>query len=300
MATNIAASVHQRLLNVARESARPFNELLQLYAIERFIYRLSRSRYADRFILKGALMLLVHNRQASRPTLDIDLLGRIANSHAVIVSTMQDICEAVVDDDGMIYDAQSVRASRIAENAECHGVRVRIQATLGSARVPIQIDIGFGDIVIPHPRKFTYPALLEFSAAVVSGYSAESIIAEKLHAMVQHGVLNSRMKDFYDIWALARTTDFQGAILSRAIEATFQNRTTRIPDSVMAFSATFVADGSKQTQWSAFIRKSRLIHVPLEMVDVIHALRSFLAPVMASLAENRVFDGTWVAGGPWS
>jgi len=191
---NIALSVHQRLLNKARQTSRTFNELLQHYAIERFLYRISKSPNSDRFILKGALMFTVWSRLNSRPTMDIDLLGRIDNSLDVIVAAMQDACKSEVENDGMVFDPESVIAVRITEDAEYQGVRVRIQGNLGNARISLQIDIGFGDEVYPHPGKIQYPTLLDFPAPELSGYTMESTIAEKFQAMVKLGLLNSRMK----------------------------------------------------------------------------------------------------------
>lgn len=204
--TNIAASVHQRLLNKARETSRPFNEVLQLYACERFIFRLSRSPFAERFILKGALIFSTWSGPASRPTMDIDLLGKLNNDLEVITETMKSISVIAVEDDGLIFHAETVTAARIVEIANYEGVRVRIQGNLGNARVSIQIDIGFGDVVIPGPRRVKYPTILDFPAPEINGYTMESTIAEKCHAMMRLGVLNSRMKDFYDIWCCRALT----------------------------------------------------------------------------------------------
>ncbi len=182
---NIIASVHQRLLNKARESSRPFNEFLQRFAIERFIYRLSRSSHADRFVLKGALMFSAWRGPESRPTMDIDLPGTIDNNLDVIVAAVKDACGTDVEADGMSYDGETVTASRITEDAEYEGVRVRVRGSLGNARVSLQIDIGFGDVIVPCPNKIMYPALLDFSQPEWNGYTMESTIAEKFQAMVR-------------------------------------------------------------------------------------------------------------------
>lgn len=202
--TNIAASVHQRLLNKAKESFRPFNELLQYFAIERFIYRLSQSPHAGHFILKGALMLSAWFGPASRPTVDIDLLGKIDNHLDTITAVMKDICQVGVKPDGMFFNADTVNVVRITEGALYEGVRVRVRGSLGNALVSIQIDIGFGDVIVPNAGSVTYPAILDFPAPELKGYTMESSIAEKFQAMVKLGDLNSRMKDFYDIWFLSR------------------------------------------------------------------------------------------------
>jgi len=206
---NLAASVHQRLLNKAKESSRPFNELLQYFAIERFIYRLSKSPHADQFILKGALMFFAWCGPESRPTTDIDLLGKIDNRIDTITTVMKDACLTDVEPDGISFNADTVDAVRITEDAEYEGVRVRVHGSLGKTRVSIQIDIGFGDVIIPNASSVSYPAILDFPAPELMGYTMESTIAEKFQAMVKLGVLNSRMKDFYDIWFLSRAFDFK-------------------------------------------------------------------------------------------
>ncbi len=225
---NISASVHQRLLNKAKETRRPFNELLQYFAIERFLYRLSRSPLANSFILKGALMFWIWHKPASRPTMDIDLLGKISNSRDVITAAVREACEGDVEPDGLSFDSRSVTVARITEDAEYEGLRVRLHGLLGNARISIQVDIGFGDVVVPSPRKASFPTLLDFPAPRLYGYSKESTIAEKFRAMVTFGNLNSRMKDFYDIWMLCNQFDFRGKILAEAIEKTFANRKTPI------------------------------------------------------------------------
>ena len=296
---NIAASVHHRLLSKAKESSRPFNELLQHFAIERFIYRLSKNPHVDRFILKGALMFWAWSGSGSRPTMDIDLLGKIDNSLDVIVATMKNICEMVVEPDGMSFNAETVTAARITEDAEYEGVRVRIQGGLGNARVSLQIDIGFGDVIVPGPGKVAYPALLDFPSPELNGYTMESTIAEKFHAMVRLGVLNSRMKDFYDIWMLSRTFDFKGEMLAEAVEKTFENRNTPIPIKPTAFDPSFVNDQAKKIQWQGFIQKAKLAEAPEAFEDVVAAVKAFLEPLVTSLAEGWTFRSIWSAPGPW-
>jgi hypothetical protein len=296
---NTAASAHQRLLNKAKESSRPFNELLQHFAIERFIYRLSKSPHADRFILKGALMFSVWSGPGSRPTMDIDLLGKIDNNLEMIVAAIKDACEMDVEADGMSFNAETVTAARITEDAEYEGVRVRVQGGLGNARVSLQIDIGFGDVIVPGPIKVAYPALLDFPAPEVNGYTMESTISEKFQAMVKLGALNSRMKDFHDIWMLSRTFDFRGEMLAKAVEKTFENRNTPIPIAPTVFGPSFVKEGDKQVQWRGFMRKAKLADAPESFEDVVAAVKMFLEPLVASLAERRAFRSLWKAPGPW-
>lgn len=296
---NTAASVHQRLLNKARESSRPFNELLQHFGIERFIYRLSKSPQAERFILKGALMFSVWSGPGSRSTMDIDLLGKIDNSLEMIVAAIKDACEMDVEADGMSFNSETVTAARITEDAEYEGVRVRVQGGLGNARVSLQIDIGFGDVIVPGPIMVAYPALLDFPAPELNGYTMESTIAEKFQAMVKLGVLNSRMKDFHDIWMLSRMFDFRGEMLAEAVEKTFENRNTPITVAPTVFGPSFVTDGDKKAQWQGFIRKAKIADAPEAFEDVVAAVKEFLEPLVASLAERWTFRGIWKAPGPW-
>jgi len=177
--SNVTASVHQRLLNMAKDSSQPFNEVLQHFANERFIYRLSKSPHAHKFVLKGALMFAVWNKSRSRSTMDIDLLGRIDNDIETIMAVIKDVCLMDVEEDGISFHENSVKAERITEGAEYEGVRIRVRGGLGNTRLSLQIDIGFGDFVVPGPHKITYPTLLDFPPPVVQGYTIENIIHKR-------------------------------------------------------------------------------------------------------------------------
>ena len=207
---NASTSVRQRLLNRSRSERRPFNELLQYFAMERFLYRLSQSAHAHRFVLKGALMLRVWGSPEFRPTMDIDLLGRTRNAEAAIVSQMRDILMVNAGTDGLAFDPDSIQTERITEGADYDGIRIRFLGALGSARIHMQIDIGFGDVVYPAPKESNFPTILDFPAPRLLCYSRESSISEKFEAMVKLSMLNSRMKDFYDIWLMSRLFDFEG------------------------------------------------------------------------------------------
>lgn len=238
---NVAASVRQKLLNKAKAENRPFNELLQYYMMERFLYRLANSPYADNFILKGGLMLRVWNAPEIRPTMDIDMLGKIENRTEIIIKTIQDICHIETEfPDGLVFDIENITAEDITEDAEYLGVRIRIPVNLGTAVLKVQLDIGFGDAVYPAPKKQSIPVLLDFPAPGLLCYSKESSIAEKFEAMIKLGKLNSRMKDFYDIWMLASQFDFNGEQLRNAIAWTFEKREVEIPENIMAFSPEFI------------------------------------------------------------
>lgn len=296
---NISASVRQRLLDKARETRRPFNELLQYFAMERFLYRLSRSPYANKFVLKGALMLIVWEAPLSRPTMDIDLLGRIDNSIETIVEVTRQICRHEVEPDGIVFDVTGIEAENIAEDADYEGIRIRFRGSLDTARFIIRLDIGFGDIVIPSPEPTNYPTLLDLPAPRLRGYSRESTIAEKFEAMVKLGILNSRMKDFFDIWVMLHQFDFEGPILAEPISKTFSTRRTNIQAKPIALARAFGEDPEKTAQWRGFIRKTRLKDVPQNFAEVITAIAAFLTPIAEQMAAGRVFKATWKAPGPW-
>ena len=296
---NMAASVHQRLLNAAKESTRTFNELLQYYAIERFLFRLSKSEYEDRFVLKGALTMLVWKSPVTRPTRDIDLLGRIGNDLESVRSVIAAICEQQVDADGLVFDPASVRTERIAEDADYHGVRAKFRGSLGKAQIAMQIDIGFSDVVTPAPESITFPTILDLPAAQLRAYTRETVVAEKFEAMVKLGVLNSRMKDFFDIWLLAQNYEFNGAVLANAIARTFEQRGTAIVSDPVCFTTDFALNQSKAAQWKAFLRNGRLVDVPTEFNEVIDRVMSFLQPVVEILAAGSSFNHIWLPPGPW-
>lgn len=297
---NIAASVHQRLLNKARETGHPFNELLQYFAMERYLYRLCKSLHSGKFILKGALLLNTWHKTFSRPTKDIDFLGRCNNSIDSIISLTREICIQEVEPDGVVFDPHSVEAEHITEEANYEGLRVRFQANLGTARIAMQLDIGFGDEIVPETKPAVYPIILDFPAPKLRGYSKESTIAEKFEAMVKLGTLNSRMKDFFDIWLLSRQFNFEGKMLSTAIMKTFNNRGTEIPSQPIALVSSFAEIPGKKAQWWGFIRNNRLKNVPEDIKEVITSIAGFLGPIVNVLAKGRSFGKNWKALGPWS
>jgi predicted nucleotidyltransferase component of viral defense system len=298
--TNIAASMQQRLLNRARESGRPFNELLQYFAMERFLFRLSVSPHGERFVLKGAPMLATWEISLTRPTRDIDLLGNVANDVDHVVTIVKEVCRQKVEPDGLEFTADTVMGERIAEEAEYEGVRVRFRGNLGTARVSMQIDMGFGDAVVPGPVTVDYPTLLDLPAPRVRAYTRESVIAEKFHTMVRRGILNSRMRDFFDVWSLSRQFDFDGDVLAAAIRETFKRRGQAFVPRPVALTDEFAADTSKATQWRGFLRKSLLRGAPSELNKVIRAVAAFLGPVAEALHDGREFRGRWFAPGPWT
>ncbi len=298
--TNMAASVRQRLQNVARSSGRPFQEVLQYYAMERFLYRLAQSSHSDRFVLKGALMFNVWRTPTSRPTKDIDLLGHMNNSPNALAAVMREVCRQSVEADGLMFDAESVEGIVIKEDADYEGVRVTFRGSLENARISMQIDIGFGDVMYPGPEVTDYPTILDQAAPRMNGYPRETVIAEKFEAMVKLGLLNSRLKDFYNIWVLSRQFDFEGTSLASAIEKTFANRGTAVTAEPTAFSPTFAADPAKANQWQAFQRKSRLNDAQTGLTEVIDTIKTFLASPAEAVSKGVSFDQIWRAPGPWT
>ncbi len=295
---NIPASVRQRLLNRAKSDRHPFNELLQYYAIERFLYRLSQSSHADRFILKGALMLRVWRSPEVRPTMDIDMLGRTSIEEIDIITQIREILTVDVEADGLAFDPDSIQAEHITEDANYNGIRIRFLGTLGSVKVNMQIDIGFGDIIFPKPEELDFPTMLNFSAPRLLCYSRESSISEKLEAMVKLGMLNSRMKDFYDIWLLSRQFDFDGANLAEAIRRTFLQRGTMLPTEIEVFAEPFIV--AKQTQWEAFWKRLQQNHVPSLFREIMTSVNRFLSPIVAALSSDKPSPTNWIAPGPWT
>lgn len=297
---NLAASIHRRLLNEARKTGRPFNELLQHYAMRRFMARLAQSRHADRLVLKGGLLMDAWSTAATRPTVDIDFLGVMDNNPVTIESIIREVCTTEVEPDGLVFLAENERAEQITEDAEYQGVRMRFEARLGSARVPMQVDIGFGDVVFPGIDAVSLRPVLDFTSAPVRAYTRESSIAEKLQAMVKLGAINSRMNDFFDLWYLSSNYDFDGKTLAAAINATFEARGTAMPSEVTAFSAAFADSPEKQTQWASFRRKSRLEEAPESFAEIVGQIASFVAPVLGTLADGRPFQVNWMHPGPWA
>ncbi len=298
---DVSASIRQRLLNLSVQSKRPFEEVLQYYMIERFIYRLSISPYRDLFILKGALMFHAWELSDSRATRDIDLLGTADNSAENISNIIKDICQ-IVDSDGVIYDEGSVQVEVIQEQNSYSGIRAKFNGDIGRARARMQIDIGFGDIVHPEPIKISYPTLLsDASVPNILGYTPETLISEKVHSMVRHGARNSRIKDFFDIWFLSRQFLFDGKTLSKAIQKTFINR--EMPLNKLhsdIFSDEFKSSAQMQRYWNIFINKNTSdMPLPHDFSSIMNQIDLFIHPLFKAIESSSEFTYTWVAPGPW-
>lgn len=290
---NISSSVRQRLLNRSRDDNRAFNEILQYYAIERFLYRLSLSSHANKYILKGGVLLRAWSSSDFRSTMDIDVLGKTRNEEANIIAQVQDIISIEVVPDGILFDSNSIQTERITEDADYSGIRVRFSGSLGTAKIRMQIDIGFGDVVYPEPEIASLPCMLDFPAPSLLCYSRESTIAEKFEAMIKLGYLNSRMKDFYDIWFLSRQFNFELASLSEAVKCTCKQRGTELTPNIEAFTEDFIS--THQAMWIAFCKRLKQDYVSLSFEIIVKEVEIFLSPIITNVTEKRI----WVPAGPW-
>jgi hypothetical protein len=283
----LARSVQVRLARHAKEIGVDPNLVLTRYGIERFLYRLSRSRHAERFVLKGALLLLVWLGETLRPTRDADLLGYGELSDDELLAMFQDVCGVRVEPDAATFDAGSVTVAPIREGDAYGGRRINVRGRIGTARVSVQVDIGIGDAVTPAPDWLEYPSLLGFPSPRLRAYPRETVLAEKLHAMVLLGLRNSRLKDYFDVRALLHDGVADEALLARAIAATFERRRTALPaDMPAGLSDAFSGDAGRQAQWRAFLARNRLEGPTLpELVD---DLRARLAPVLDRARGQKV------------
>jgi predicted nucleotidyltransferase component of viral defense system len=298
---NIAASVRAQLLNRSRSTGEDFQFLLLRYGAERFLYRLGKSPHRNRFVLKGAMLFPLWGGSIYRATRDLDFTGYGSNEIDDVLAAVREVCVLEVADDGLAFDCATLTADPIREDAEYNGLRIRFQATLAGARIPMQIDIGFGNAIEPPATEADYPTLLETPAPRIRAYSREAVVAEKLHAMVVLGERNTRYKDFYDLQVLARQFPFDGERLARAIIATFERRRTPITAEIpSALASRFYANDGRAGQWRAYLTRASLPGAPTDFGGVGQVLRGFLAPVWSALAEGVAFAYGWPKGGPWA
>ncbi len=277
---NIGASVRARLLTLSKAGGQSFDLVLTRFALERLLFRLSQSRHANRFVLKGAMLLMSWFKDPHRGTRDLDLLGFGDSNPDAMLAIFQEIL-GMEAEDGVTFDAKALRIDRIREEIEYGGLRLRTTASIAGARINLTIDIGFGDALEPGVELIDYPVMLELPAPRLRAYARETVIAEKFQAMVALGRANSRMKDFYDIWILSRTFAFEDDRLPRSIAATFARRGTEIPTELPdALSRAFATDEGKQRQWQAFVEGVALDPGPFK--DVVDALAAFLMPHAAA------------------
>lgn len=258
MTRKINQSVKDRLKNLARSSGRDYNFVCIQYMHERFLARLEQSDYKERFILKGALLLLAYDMPRVRPTKDIDFLGNHLSNHSDdIESAIRQISEIELED-GVQFHGDKIEIDEITKDADYTGLRVRLSASVGGDHQRLQIDIGFDDVIVHGPVEMSYPAMLDYEPPKIKAYSLESAIAEKLQAIVSLGIFGSRMKDFYDIWFLTKNKQFDKERLTEAIETTFKKRSTEISDIKLIFVNEFIQDINKAKQWRAFLRRTTI------------------------------------------
>lgn len=296
---DVAASVRARLLRLAEDRSEDFQLVLTRYVNERLLYRLSASRHGKQFVLKGAALFTLWTGRPHRATRDLDLLGFGSLGENVVHAMFTEILAGDDQHDGVHFDLGTLTAGPIREDQEYGGVRVTCIAHVTTAKVRVQVDIGIGDAITPEAEWVDFPALLDFQAPRLRVYPRETVVAEKLEAMVQLGMANSRMKDFYDLAFLAESFAFDGEILVRAIRATFERRMTPLPTALpVALSAEFTADVAKISQWRAFSRKSNAKEVG-SLDTTMARIREFAMPVLAAAVAAGPLPLSWPAGGPW-
>jgi len=294
----MGASAFNRLKALTRSPGQDFNLTLIRYGCERLLYRLSKSRHSSSFMLKGATLFVVWEEEPHRATRDIDLLGFGEDSAQRLRAVFVDVCRQEVEDDGVRFDPDSVSASDILEGQTYQGKRIHVGGTLGTATLSVQVDIGFGDALATWDAEVVMPTLLDFPAPRLRAYAVEAVVAEKLHAMVQHGMLNSRMKDIYDVQALAARLTFDGGSLTEAVRLTFERRGRPIGAGLPApLTAVFAADEMILVRWGGFLRRNRLDAV--ELADAVNAHRVFLLQPWEALQRGEAFAMFWPPGGPW-
>ncbi len=281
---NLAASVKDRLLNLARRDGRVFDVVLVRYALERLLYRLSVSQHRDRFVLKGGMLVTIWLAGGNRETRDADFLGHGDASEAMIRATFAEIM-GIASDDGLRFDIDSMTATTIRDEMEYGGIRLRVPAYLERTRIPMVIDIGFGDALATAPEELAYPTLLDMKVPRIRSYPPATVIAEKFQAMVALGIGNGRMKDYYDLWALPQAMPIAADDLDAAIRATFERRRTDIPrERPPGLSNAFVNDDTKQRQWRAYATSIDLEGVAL--AEVVEAIWAFVQPSCLRLTGN--------------
>lgn len=299
---NIAKSVHQKLKNLAQKNSESVENILYRYAIERLLYRLSQSKYKNQFLLKGAFLFTIWSEPFQhRITRDVDFLHLVSNDLKTMEAIFKDICTNNVYEDGLHYDMQTIEAEIIRKEDIYGGIRITLMALLDKAKIHLQADIGFGDIVTPNPIEEMLPTLLDMPAPRLKIYPIYTVIAEKFEAMVLQGINNSRMKDFYDIHFLANNFDVDGAQLVQAIVNTFTRRQTPLPNQTpIALTETFYKNPEKQIQWNAFLRKNRLTTEQMTLESTVLRIGQFLMIPLESALLKSNFNKTWNKNNHWT
>ncbi len=300
MTTGLARSVQARLVQRAKEIGIDPNVIFARFACERLLYRLSLTAHAERFVLKGALLLLVWLDETTRPTRDADLLGFGTVDVESLRILFGELCTLPVEPDGLAFDVDSLRVFAIRIEDPYGGLRVEIIARLGQARIRVQVDVGIGDATVPVPQWIEYPSMLALPRPRIRAYRPETAIAEKLHAIVVLGGTNSRMKDFFDVYMLASRKTFDRTVLADAVAHTFERRATQVPvEPPVGFTPAFAAIPGKRAQWDAFVRRVVTATAVPELTTVIDTIAAFAMPVFRAVAHAERAAGRWEPGGPW-
>jgi predicted nucleotidyltransferase component of viral defense system len=295
-----ARSIRQRLTNAVRARNEDVQFALQRYAMERFLYRLGKSPHRERLVLKGAMLFALWGGSLYRPTRDLDFTGYGGTDTKAFLARIREICEVTPVDDGLLFHAASMQSEPIRDESEYLGMRIRIEATLGRSRIPLPIDVGFGNAIQPPPVDVQFPTLLDDPPPSILAYQQEAVVAEKLHALVVLGERNSRYKDFYDLFVLGSQFPFNGPRLASAIAATFQARSTSIDaERPLGLTPRFHEDSARAEQWRAYLTRNELPGTPAAFEDVGELLRSFLGTLWDALSANHASGKDWPPGGPW-
>lgn len=284
----ITQSVHRRLLNIRNETGEEFNHLLIRYGLERLLYRLMAAGYENDFVLKGAMLFALWQDVPGRPTRGVDLLGFGEVNHERLRKIFADACTADVADDGLCFDGESIVTDDIRDDQEYHGIRIRLLGHLGRARIAIQVDVGFGDAISPPPETLEYPTILNFPAPHIRAYHPATVVAEKFNAMIALGIMNSRLKDFYDVYMLLQHMNLDDEQLAQSIRSTFQRRKTPLPTELPpVFTDEYIIEGNKEIQWAAFLRRNLLTDCNLSFKQVVGSIQRELWPIVSQLTEKN-------------
>ena len=298
--TDIAASVRQRLRNLAQKNGSDFQLLLIRYVLERLLYRLSQSPMRDDFVLKGAMLQAIWLENPFRHTRDLDLHAQGAEDADRVLAAFRVILGTEVQDDGVTFDSTALQARPIRENVSYGGIRLTTTARLGSARVPVVVDVGFGDAITPRPDNVEYPSLLDLPKPRLMAYPRATVVAEKFEAMVSLGLTNSRMKDFHDVGVMASNFEFDGQELAKALAATFARRKTALPNKPPpAFTEAFTKRPETIAHWRAFVERESIHKAYSDLDAIVELLRRFLLPPAAAALGGTDFPRRWPPHGPW-
>lgn len=295
----MSAHIRKQLSQRSTETGENLTFILERFAAQQLLFRLSISEHRNSFALKGAQLLAVWSSEPYRATRDIDLLGWGETSQERLESVFQELCGIEVADDGLIFAKDTIKVDEIRENQEYGGHRVRLRAYLGEAWVNVQVDVGFGDAITPQAVEVQFPSMLDLPPARLTAYPKETVVAEKVEALVRLGLINGRMKDFSDLYYLASEFEFDGQLLAKALIATFSRRRTGLPQDIpVALTEQFYRDGDTMRRWSGFLQTARM-STEAALEDVCLKLRDFVLPALRAAASDADFDMTWRPDDLW-